>query len=321
MARKLRIESAGAIYHVLNRGNYRGDVFAHRGARQAFLQCLEEACRKTGWILHAWAVMRNHYHLALETPAPNLVDGMGWLQTTFCARFNRYRSENGHVFQGRYKALPVARGPSLGALCHYIHLNPVAAEATPMSRLRDWPWGSFRALQHPAARPAWFNPRAALTEPCALDDTDAGRRSYAEYLAWLATDEVEKKRLGFDRMATDWALGPKEFKEALLQEARHRGASLPYGSSEMKEARELDWAVQLARLRAQLPTGADSPRGKSADWKVALATVMKDRTTASNPWLAGHLLMGAPSMLSRLAAECRASLRAVSLYRLLSSIR
>src|SRR5882762_1505194 len=108
MARRLRIERAGAIYHVLNRGNYRSDVFASQGAKLAFLKCLAEACEKTGWIVHAWAVMRNHYHVALETPEPNLVEGMSWLQTAFCSRFNRYRKENGHVFQGRYKALPVA---------------------------------------------------------------------------------------------------------------------------------------------------------------------------------------------------------------------
>jgi putative transposase len=241
MARKLRIERAGALYHVLNRGNYRKNIFADNGAKQAFLHCLAEACAKTGWIVHAWTVMRNHYHFALETPEPNLCDGMQWLQTTFCTRFNRFRREHGHVFQGRYKALPVAAGPSLGALCHYIHLNPVTAGVISVPQLHDWPWGSFRCLQQPQTRAAWFDCRAALSEPCGLADTPTGRCNYGEYLAWLSTDEAEKKRLDFDRMSTDWALGPREFKQALLDEARRNGVALPYGSSEMLEARELTW--------------------------------------------------------------------------------
>ena len=102
MARKLRIEYEGALYHVINRGNYRADIFASDGAREAFAECLWEACEKTGWRVHAYVIMRNHYHVALETPNGDLVAGMKWLQATFANRFNRFRKELGHVFQGRY---------------------------------------------------------------------------------------------------------------------------------------------------------------------------------------------------------------------------
>src|SRR5258706_208068 len=117
MARKQRLETAGGYYHVLNRGNYRADIFADEGAKRAFLKCLDSACAKTGWRVHAWCLLSNHYHVALETPSPNLVEGMQWLQGTFATRFNRFRRENGHVFQGRYKALAVEPGAALGALC------------------------------------------------------------------------------------------------------------------------------------------------------------------------------------------------------------
>src|SRR5690606_32622137 len=80
MPRTLRLEYPGAVYHVLNRGNYRNDIFREDGARLAFLACLGEACERTGWVVHAWCVMSNHYHLAVETPEPNLVAGMQWLQ-------------------------------------------------------------------------------------------------------------------------------------------------------------------------------------------------------------------------------------------------
>ncbi|MBM3853127.1 MAG: hypothetical protein FJ399_08215 [Verrucomicrobia bacterium] len=91
IARKLRLESPGACYHVINRGNYRAQVFAMEKTRAAFEACVFEACEKSGWLLHAFVVMNNHYHLALETPEGNLVAGMQWLQATFANRFNRRR--------------------------------------------------------------------------------------------------------------------------------------------------------------------------------------------------------------------------------------
>src|SRR5580698_5881166 len=117
MARKLRLEFPGAVYHVINRGNYRTDIFADEKTRAAFESCLFEACRKSAWILHALVVMTNHFHLGVETPDGNLVAGMHWLSTTFASRFNGLRHELGHLFQGRYKALLVEDGRCLGAVC------------------------------------------------------------------------------------------------------------------------------------------------------------------------------------------------------------
>ena len=105
MARKARLAVAGGVYHVINRGNYRSDIFRDERTRAAFLKCLDQTCGKTGWQVYGWCVMSNHYHLAIETPWPNLVEGMRWLQSTFSMRFNRLRKEHGHLFQGRYKSL------------------------------------------------------------------------------------------------------------------------------------------------------------------------------------------------------------------------
>lgn len=99
MSRKLRLEFPGACYHVINRGNYRRDAFATSKTKSAFVSCLFEACLKSAWILHAFVVMRNHFHLAVETPLGNLVAGMHWLECTFANRFNRFRDERGHLFR------------------------------------------------------------------------------------------------------------------------------------------------------------------------------------------------------------------------------
>lgn len=110
VARKLRLEFAGACYHVINRGNYRRDLFAAAGAAQSFFRCLDQASTRFGWRVHAFVIMRNHFHLALETPEPNLSDGMKWLQGTWAQRFNRFRAESGRPFQGRFKAGHVEPG-------------------------------------------------------------------------------------------------------------------------------------------------------------------------------------------------------------------
>ena len=105
MPRRLRIQYPDARYHVINRGNFRQPVFASDGAALAFERALAEATRRYRWRVHAYVVLSNHFHVALETPEPNLTDGMHWLLTTFCSRHNRCRGRHGHLFQGRYKAL------------------------------------------------------------------------------------------------------------------------------------------------------------------------------------------------------------------------
>jgi REP element-mobilizing transposase RayT len=167
---------------VLNRGNYRSDIFRSDKAKAAFLKCLGEACGKTGWQVHAWCLMSNHYHLAVSTPKANLVEGMRWLQGTFSTRFNRLREERGHLFQGRYKSLVVDPDGGLGPLCHYIHLNPVRAKLRPVEALPDFPWASLRWLIEPKHRPEWYVPQPALEHAGGLADTPGGRRKYLDYL-------------------------------------------------------------------------------------------------------------------------------------------
>ena len=104
MARKLRFESEGGLYHVINRGNHRNWVFESEGAKRSFEKTLNETCERSGWRLHAWVIMGNPFHLAVETPQPNLSEGMRWLQSVFAARYNHFRKGTGRIFQGRFKS-------------------------------------------------------------------------------------------------------------------------------------------------------------------------------------------------------------------------
>jgi putative transposase len=101
MPRQLRLEYAGAIYHVMNRGDRREVIVRDRRDRERFLSTLGEACAKTGWQVHAFCLMSNHFHLVVETPQPNLVNGMSWLLGTYSSRFNRRHKLVGHLFSGR----------------------------------------------------------------------------------------------------------------------------------------------------------------------------------------------------------------------------
>jgi REP element-mobilizing transposase RayT len=305
MARKLRLEYEGAVYHVIARGNYRADVFGEERTKAAFLKCLGQACEKSGWVVHAWCVMSNHYHLCLETPQPNLVEGMRWLQATFCLRFNRFLQESGHVFQGRYKALPVDSGAE-GAVVHYIHLNPIRAGVVNIEQLAKWPWTSLSAYVEAQARPVWLSVEAALAHAGGLPDTPAGRRSYLSYLGWLQEDDAAKKALGFERMSKDWAVGARGFKMELLQTHKHLEASLERGEAGTRQLLEELWEERLSRyLHAVGKTDRDARvDAKGAAWKVAVASAMKSTTTANNPWLARRLNIGSPFRLCRLASAC-----------------
>ena len=141
MARRLRFQFPGAIYHLINRGNYRRDLFATPGAAKSFESTLGEACQRFDWVVHAFAAMRNHFHLAVTTRSPNLSDGMHWLQTTFALRFNRFRRESGHLFQGRYQSPLIENAAALGRVVDYIHLNPVEAGLCPAAQPAQFPWG------------------------------------------------------------------------------------------------------------------------------------------------------------------------------------
>src|SRR5438105_10479556 len=157
MARKLRVEYARAIYHVMSRGDRREAIFHDDQDRLRFLQTLGEGCKKTDWQVLAYCLMDNHFHLVVETPQANLVAGMKWFLGTYTGRFNRRHKLVGHLFSGRYKAL-IVDGSGAGYLrtvCDYVHLNPVRAKLLrPQQTLRGYGWSSYRDyLQRPEQRP------------------------------------------------------------------------------------------------------------------------------------------------------------------------
>ena len=143
MARPLRIEFEGAIYHITCRGNARNDIFLDAKDRTMFLGFLGKAVERCSWLCHAYCLMNNHYHLLVETPDANISEGMHYLNCVYTIYFNRHHERVGHVLQGRYKSILVERDSHLLELTRYVVLNPVRAGL--VDRPEDWPWSSYRA--------------------------------------------------------------------------------------------------------------------------------------------------------------------------------
>ena len=155
MSRPLRIEFAGALYHVTSRGDGQKDIYLDDQDCRGYLNVLSDVCKRFNWSVYAYCLMDNHYHLLIEIPEGNLSQGMRQLNGVYTQYFNRYHKRVGHVFQGRYKAIIVQKDAYLLELSRYIVLNPVRARM--VRAAKDWPWSSYRATSGVLASPDWLD--------------------------------------------------------------------------------------------------------------------------------------------------------------------
>lgn len=214
MARPLRIEFAGALYHVTSRGDGREDIFLEEGDRTRFLEVLSEVCHRFNWAVHAYCLMGNHYHLVVETRDDTLAKGMRQLNGLYTQRFNREHGRVGHVFQGRYKAILVQKDSYLLELARYVVLNPVRAGM--VRSAKEWPWSSYRAMVGQAPVPPWLTTDWVLSA-FARRKTDAIDR----YKAFVA--EGKNQPSPWESLRNQIFLGDDRFVEemqGLVAEAR-----------------------------------------------------------------------------------------------------
>jgi putative transposase len=297
MARRLRYEEKGGLYHVINRGNYRLPVFGTEGAAFAFEQALGEAIKLHGWRLHAYVLMSNHFHLALETPIPNLGEGMHWLQSTFSTRFNRLRRENGHVFQGRYKSIAIENAAALSAVVDYIHLNPVRAHILDVEQLAGFRWSSLASFMR-GERPFGLTGETVMGH-WRLPDTAEGWAFYLTRLKQLASDEAEQKRLGFESFGKGSAIGTSAWKAAVAKTFAQPNL-VGVARTEVKEIQQARWRALLEEELVKTgKTDADlSPRklrSQDEPWRWELAKRLR-AAGANYIWIARNL--GYPSAAS-----------------------
>jgi REP element-mobilizing transposase RayT len=300
MARKLRIEYAGAVYHVMNRGDRREAIFEDDQDRRRFLETVAEACQKTGWQIHAYCLMSNHFHLVIETPQPNLVAGMKWLLGTYTSRHNRRHKEFGHLFSGRYKALMVDGSGDgyLKTVCDYVHLNPARARLLePRQPLSDFCWSSYPLyLVAPAKRPDWLRVDRLLGEWGISKDSVAGRRVFGERLEQRRRENLAAE---FKPVERGWCLGGEEFRQELLAQvctapgASHFGEAVREAAAAKAERLVVAGLKRLGWDEAMLKRTRKGDRGK-----VALAQELRAGTTMPLGWIAGRLGMGSRGYLA-----------------------
>ena len=164
MARPIRVEFPGAVYHLMARGNERRAVFRDDQDRRQLVKTVAEMVEQFDLRVHAYCLMPNHYHLLVETPRGNLSQAVGWLQLTYAVRFNRRHRRSGHLFQGRFKAQLVEADEYARWLVEYLHLNPVRprhkGQRIAAERAREldrYPWSSHQDYAGLRARsPRWL---------------------------------------------------------------------------------------------------------------------------------------------------------------------
>ena len=302
MARKLRVEYPGAIYHVMNRGDRREPIFRDDKDRQGFLDTLAEASGKTAWQVHALCLMLNHFHLVLETPQANLVAGMKWFLGTYTSRFNRRHKLFGHLFSGRYKALIVDGSGDgyLKTVCEYVHLNPARARLLkPDEPLRDYRWSSWpEYLKSPGKRWPWLRVDRLLGEYGIPKDSVAGRRRLEEALEQRrGAEEGEVWSL----IRRGWFLGRDSLKEELLAAVSEKPGRWHYGEAVVESAQSRAERIVREELkRRRWDERVLAQRRKGDVGKVVIAERLRRETTVTLAWIADRLRMGTRTHLAHL---------------------
>jgi REP element-mobilizing transposase RayT len=304
MARPIRIQYPGATYHVMARGTHGQEIFQDDQDRQRFLETLGEACEKTGFRIHAYVLMGNHYHLLVETPEGNLVAGMKWLQGAYTQRYNSRHKLFGHLFQGRYKAVPVeAEGSSyFEVVSTYIHLNPARGGLIRVGRerLKRYRWSSYAGyLSRRGQRPAWLV-RERVLESLGLGPGEArGYEAYIEGRVLELGTKAGRKELAAEWKALrrGWYVGSESFLAKLEEhlEPAVKGRKRESLSGPAKAAHDEAGAEQLleAGLRAiGLSERALAGLPKGAAPKVVLAWWVRQRTAVPLRWVSERLAMG-----------------------------
>jgi putative transposase len=303
MARKLRVQYPGAIYHVMNRGDRREPIFQDDKDRELFLTTLAEACAKTGWQVHALCLMPNHFHLVVETPQANLVAGMKWFLGAYTGRFNRRHKLFGHLFSGRYKAL-VVDGSGTGYLktvCDYVHLNPVRAKLLgPEQKLWSYRWSSLRwYLQPRRKRPVWLRVGRLLGEHGIPMDSKAGRREFGRRMELSRPLEGEPGQ--YKRVRRGWYLGDKAFRAELLGQMKEQMREHHYGEERAETEQEAAEKIVREGMKRLGWKEADlEMRRKGDEGKLKLAQRLRAETTVSVKWIAARLRMGTWTHLNHL---------------------
>ena len=287
---------------MMNRGDHREDIFRTEKDRELFLETLGQTCAKTDWQIHSWCLMRNHFHLVIETPKANLVDGMKWFLGTYTSRFNRRYQLFGHLFSGRYKALFVDGSGNgyLKTVCDYVHLNPARAKLlSARQTLSAYRWSSYgEYLKEPSRRWRWLRVDRLLGEHGIPKDSVAGRQEFENRMELRREAEDGQEFRGILR---GWCLGGETFRKELLAQISEKRGAEHYGQEVRESAEEKADRIVKEELEKLGWQEADLIRRRKGDpEKLGIALRLRQETTMTLAWTAQRLKMGTKTHLSHL---------------------
>jgi len=273
MARQLRIEYEGSFYHVTSRGNMRERIFFQDRDREKFLEILMRTRERYGYLLHAYALMDNHYHLLIETPKANLSQIMQNINTSHTVYVNKKYGRNGHLFQGRFKGIIVDKDAYLITLSKARNLNPVRAGM--VDRPEDYRWTSYRDYMGESG-PNGF----VVTSDTLGYFSNRKREAVAAYRAF-AEAGIGADHNPFREVDGGCVLGSPRFKEKVrcLLKGREHSEELP----QLKRFRETVPMSQVIKAccghygRSEEELVRTSRGNKPRDIAIYLAKVMSGR--------------------------------------------
>jgi putative transposase len=261
LARPLRLEFPGAVWHVTSRGNEQRPIFRDDHDRRGFLDNLARVVDRFRWRLHAFVLMSNHYHLLLETPEPTLSRGMRELNGVYTQRFNRRHRRVGHLLQGRFKAILVEKEAHLLELTRYVVLNPVRAGM--VTRPERYRWSSYRATAGLAQAPPWLEVRWTLRQ-FALN-AELAVRQYRDFV----DAGLESNTRPFDGVRGQIYLGGEQFRQAIISQIGRSHESEEFPKSQRMLARPS--LERIARSTAAVLGLTDA---SSSEWRGQEARTM-----------------------------------------------
>ncbi len=203
MARPLRIEYNGALYHITSRGNERNPIYKEEGDYQRFRDILSELPQRYGIIIHGYVLMRNHYHLLIETPKGNITKVMHYVNATYTGYFNKKYKRIGHLLQGRYKGILIEKDRYLLSVSRYIHLNPIRAKM--VKKPEEYRWSSYPEYAGKKQGKGWLTSEWILGQYS--KDKSKARRFYKAFIE----EGMVLEKSPFDDLKTGMILGSENF--------------------------------------------------------------------------------------------------------------
>ncbi len=297
MARPLRIEFPGAIYHVMSRGNARQAIFQDDLDRESLLEDLEDTVVRCGWELFSFVFMPNHIHLFFRTPRPNLSRGMQRFLSTYANRYAKRHRRPGHLFQGRFKGELIEDESYFWTVSRYLHLNPVRGKRPLVTHPRDWPWSSYPGYADKRKRLPWLSYNILFATWQAGSGGSDPAAAYRRYVEQGLNTIPENP---FIKATHGWLLGGNDFVERIRRQMK-----LPRFEDEVPRARQLgsidiDCVFAAVSRYYKVDVEIFSSRGNGHVARRVAAWLARRLTNATLRDLSARLGLGRPESVSNL---------------------